>query len=124
MSELSLWLDYYDDIYSDFDSRNYAKRRVSDDFIYELRNALKYRKERMNDLVLLLLADKRDEANEKIISGSLKEFFTNRLMTSAGMCRRKLNRGIIFGIAGIVLMIGNTVAGFTSGQTLPIVSLR
>ena len=25
--DLSLWLDDYDDIYSDFDSRNYLKRR-------------------------------------------------------------------------------------------------
>jgi len=47
-------LDYYDDIYSDFDSRHYLKRRISEDFLFELRNALKYKRERVLDLLLLL----------------------------------------------------------------------
>lgn len=29
MIEINLWLDSYDDMYSDFDSRQYEKRRIS-----------------------------------------------------------------------------------------------
>jgi hypothetical protein len=65
MAELSLWLDYYDDVYADFDSRHYGKRRISDDFLFELRNALKYREERVNDLFLLLPGDKRNVSRMK-----------------------------------------------------------
>ena len=78
MNELSLWLDYYDDIYSDFDSRQYPKRRISDDFLYELKDAFKYRSERYNDIFLYLPQEKRTETTEKIISAGLKTFFINQ----------------------------------------------
>lgn len=117
-------MDDYDDIYSDFDSRNYIKRRVSEDFIHELKNALKYRKERINDLILLLPPEKRNEINEKMISGSLKEFFTGQMTFSSGKCTRKLNGGLAAGIIGIMIMIGNAIAGFKGAHTLPLISLR
>jgi hypothetical protein len=34
--DLSLWLDDYNDIYPEFDSRNYFKRRVLNDFVSEM----------------------------------------------------------------------------------------
>ena len=55
--EISLWLDSYDDIYSDFDSRHYLKRRISKDFIDELEASLKYRTGRVENLILLLPAN-------------------------------------------------------------------
>ena len=54
MAELNLWLDSYDDIYSDFDSRHYLKRRISEDFLYELRTEMKYKEHHAGDMVLLL----------------------------------------------------------------------
>ena len=124
MSELSLWLDYYDDIYSDLDSRHYGKRRISDDFLYELRNALKYKETRTNDLIFLLPADKRNEENEKVITGSLKEFFALRCGNSADKCRRKFNKGVLFGTAGIIIMIANALTGFKAPVSFPIVAVR
>lgn len=35
MSEISIWLDNYDDIFSDFDPRPYSQRSLSDDFLAE-----------------------------------------------------------------------------------------
>ena len=54
MKELELWLDSYDDIYSDFDSRHYLKRRISEDFLHELRTEMKYNEQHASDMVLLL----------------------------------------------------------------------
>lgn len=124
MTELSLWLDTYDDIYSDFDSRSYLKRRVSEDFIYELQNAFKYRKERVTDLVLLLPQEKRDEQNEMIIVASLKEFFTTHFGIHADRCKKKLKRGVFFGITGILLMALNSFASFRISHTFSLVALR
>jgi len=124
MAELSLWLDYYDDIYSDFDSRHYGKRRISDDFLFELRNALKYKEEWTNDLILLLPADKRQDMDEKMIAASLKDFFTSMYHNNADKCRRKLNRGIIFGITGIIVMIINAIIAFKEAQSFALVTLR
>jgi len=75
MTELSIWLDYYDDIYSDFDSRHYLKRRISEDFLHELRMAKKYKRERVTDLLLFLPQEKREGNSEKMIINSLKDFF-------------------------------------------------
>jgi len=124
MAELSLWLDYYDDIYSDFDSRHYGKRRISDDFLYELRNALKYKEVRITDLILLLPADKRNETDEKMIAASLKDFFSSRYGNSADKCRHKLNRGTLFGITGTIVMIVNTAIGFAGSHTFPLIAGR
>lgn len=124
MAELSLWLDYYDDIYSDFDSRHYLKRRISEDFLFELRNALKYRKERIHDLLLLLPQERRNEQNEKMIISSLKDFFNEQYHFNAEKCRRKLQRGIIWGILGIIVIIVDSLIGSLKVNSLPLSSLR
>ena len=64
MSEISLWLDNYDDIYSDFDSRHFLKRRISEDFLHELRLSKKYKRERATDLLLFMPGEKRTESSE------------------------------------------------------------
>lgn len=124
MAELSLWLDYYDDIYSDFDSRHYLKRRVSEDFLYELKNALKYKKERVNDLILLLPHEKRDEPNEKAIAESLKDFFSTQFRFHSDKCRKKRNNGIAMGIIGVLVLAINSVISFKSSHTATLVALR
>ena len=41
LSEISLIIDTYDDIFSDFDPRPYSQRALSDDFLLEARKASK-----------------------------------------------------------------------------------
>jgi hypothetical protein len=74
MAELNLWIDSYDDIYSDFDSRHFLKRRISEDFLFELRTEIKYKEGHAGDMVLLLPQERRDESAEKIIANSLIDF--------------------------------------------------
>jgi hypothetical protein len=74
MKELELWLDSYDDIYSDFDSRHYRKRRISEDFLHELRTEMKYNEQHASDMVLLLPQDFRDQTAAKIIADSRRDF--------------------------------------------------
>ena len=92
--DLSLWLDDYDDIYSDFDSRNYLKRRVSSDFINELRISLKNKNEKINDLVILLPQGKRDTSTEQKITRNLKNYFNRQLYLNTEKYNKDLKRGI------------------------------
>ncbi len=108
MAELSLWLDYYNDIYSDFDSRHYLKRRVSEDFLDELRSAMKYRMGHFDRLELLLESKKRDEQLEGVIIKSLNEFFSNRYKFEAKKCSGKMTKGFVMLVFGVLVVIANS----------------
>jgi hypothetical protein len=124
MAELSLWLDYYDDIYSDFDSRHYLKRRISEDFLHELHLAMKYKKERASGLVLLLPQEKREEDTERIIIDSLKSFFTEQFRNSYDKFRKKLNTGFGFLIAGFAVMGVNSFISFRESRSFFSIAVR
>ena len=106
MSELSIWLDAYDDIYSDFDSRNYTKRRISEDFIEELQMALKYRSDLPDSIILYLPAAQRNIAIENGIIVSLKDQIRGRYYTLIGKIRRITLRGVFLLLGGFGLMLG------------------
>lgn len=108
MAGLNLWLDSYDDIYSDFDSRHYQKRRISEDFLYELKREMKYQQDSNGDLSLLLPMEKRAEQAEAIIVSSLHEFFTGQYRFHLDKCRQKLKKGVLLLIGGIMLMLFNS----------------
>jgi hypothetical protein len=110
--DLSLWLGDYDDIYSDFDSRSYLKRRVSADFINELRSALKNKNEKINDLVLLLPQKKRDTGIEQKITRNLKDHFAFQLHSFTENYSKSLKKGIVLFITATLLMIGNSIVTF------------
>ncbi len=116
--DLSLWLDDYDDIYSNFDSRNYLKRRVSDDFINELRISLKNRSEKINDLILLLPEAKRNNIAELRITQNLKNYFNRHLHLYTEKYNKNLKRGIFLFIIAILLMIGNAVVSLQLNNNL------
>lgn len=110
MTELSLWLDHYNDIYSNFDSRNYAKRRISEDFLYELKNILKQREEKESMLVFYLPEKRRSPVDESMISGSLRQYFKKQFQLQQAHCRKKLKRGLLFLFTGMLIITGNILA--------------
>lgn len=116
--DLSLWLDDYDDIYSDFDSRNYLKRRISTDFIEELQVALKNKKEEINDLVLLLPAEKRDPLTEPKISESLKSYFHRQEIIFKQRFESSFKKGIFLLVVALFLMVVNSVISFKLQNSL------
>ena len=124
MTELNLWLDSYDDVYSDFDSRHYLKRRISDDFLHELRIEIKDREHVARDLVLLLPPERRDETAEKIIAASLVNFFAGQFRFHEDKCRVKLNKGILLLASGIITMLVNSWVNYRYEVSFPVTALR
>ena len=124
MAEINLWLDSYDDIYSDFDSRHYLKRRISEDFLHELRTEMKYKKEHAGDMVLLLPPEQRNETTEKIIADSLGDFFNSRFQFFREKCRMKLNNGILLFATGVMIMLLNTWVSFHLAASFPVLFLK
>ena len=65
---ISLILDGYEDLFSDFDPRPYSKRTLSDDFIFECKKAVRENKVEFHNLELRLLIPKyKRKTNEEVI---------------------------------------------------------
>ncbi len=72
---VSILLDSYDDIFSDFDPGAYVERILSDDFIVQLKKFAKHKSGDKMLLRLLLPANKRNEIEEKGIIERLHFYF-------------------------------------------------
>jgi len=75
MSEISLWLDNYDDIFSDFDPRSYSERSVSIDFLDEIKRASRDKETGAIELRFLIPKNLRSAEKENQIKKRLHEHF-------------------------------------------------
>ena len=99
-------IDNYDDLFSDFDIRDYSERYISSDFLNELRlRANKVKNE--NDInIIFIVGDKeRNVEYEKIIAGRLKTFFNNRYESNKNKRRKILLGMFLFELIGIIFML-------------------
>ena len=76
IAEISVWLDGYDDLFSDFDPRPYEERAVSSDFLQEARTFSKEKPAGQFELVLLVPHKLQDTERETVIIKRLHEFFS------------------------------------------------
>ena len=123
MTGINLWLDSYDDIYSDFDSRHYLTRRISEDFLAELQTEIKNSPVTRN-MILLLPAGERNEGTEKVIGSSLHKFFIGQAKLHRNQCRRKLHKGLLFLTFGVIVMLLNSWIIYRSSESFLIICLK
>ncbi len=103
-AEVSLWLDGYDDIFSDFDPRSYSQRAISDDFLAEMEKVVKDRGHGSYKLKFLLSPEARNLEYEQLIRERLRHFFGVKYHQFSKEKQRIVKRGIIFVSLGIILM--------------------
>ena len=105
---VSLWLDDYENIFSDFDPRPFSQRALSDDFLIEAKKVAHEYKTGEFDITLLVPAGKRDIPMEKIIRGRLHSYFKKKEHQISEECKETTRKGIVFTIIGIICMITAT----------------
>ncbi|OHA33169.1 MAG: hypothetical protein A2928_03070 [Candidatus Taylorbacteria bacterium RIFCSPLOWO2_01_FULL_45_15b] len=110
--EISLRLEHYDDMFSDFDIRPYSKRALSVDFLDEIKRAIRDGRYEQVELVLHIPAKEVSESHQATIrdrlSGHFKRHFDLLLKE-----KRKVRRlGVSMVILGIVSMVAATVIVF------------
>lgn len=104
-SELSIWLDTYDDIFSDFDSRPYSERTLSDDFIIEAKKMAKEKPSGKIELKLLMPEQLRNEESESVIIKSMHHHF-RRISGNIVAEKKQIEKwGMLSTACGILLMI-------------------
>jgi|SRR3989344_6968910 len=104
MSEISLVLDCYDDIFSDFDPRPYFERSLSVDLLEETERASIDKPYGELDLNFLIPLKQRDLTQESMIKKRLKEHFKKHLLSSEKEKGSIIKKGIIFTFFGVIFM--------------------
>lgn len=108
---IKLWLDSYDDLFSDFDPRPYSQRAVSDDFIGQAKKVARDHLEKAGSLLLLLPETERKQEQETAISKRLHSFFNHSRDLIKADVKRIRKRAFSFLLAGVFFML---LAGYIS----------
>ena len=101
-TEVSLILDTYDDIFSDFDPRPFSERALSEDFLTAAKRATRDKGEDL-ELQLLIPKDSRNGGHEEIIKQRLKEYFKRHYRTLLRERIKRRNRAIIMIVIGFII---------------------
>lgn len=105
LRNISIWLDTYDDIFSDFDPRPYSERVLSDDFLTEVRKVCKEKEEPIHELKLLIPAHKRNADDEVIITKRLHNQFKKNDQLYEKQYIQVFRKGVLFTLLGMLLML-------------------
>jgi hypothetical protein len=101
-SEISLVLDTYDDIFSDFDPRPFGERALSEDFLLEARRA-SYDKEDEIELRFLIPQAQRNVAHEAIIKQRMHEHFRKHKTKEEREIKEYKKQAVILIVTGTVI---------------------
>jgi hypothetical protein len=108
--EIAIALDTYDDLFSDFDIRGYGERALSKDFLDELH--VRLRRSRIKtglDIVFLIPAELRNEADEALIIERIRGFFSDRREHYRREDGKSKRRAFAFIAIGLALSIAANV---------------
>ena len=99
---ISVAIDSFDDIFSDFDPSPLTQRTLSEDFIHELRK--RYRETKRGSYAITIYAPHslKDEKAERMVIKRLKEYFNFRALQSKKQLGAIRLRGFIFAAGGIL----------------------
>ena len=120
LAEISILLDSYDDIFSDFDPSPYSERTLSDDFIVQSKKLSRNKSGNKMSLKLLLPANKRNEQEEKGIVKRLHSYFRNVHQQLEAEVRKTNKRGLVLTFIGILTMLAASYISFMKIQKLHI----
>lgn len=116
--EISIWIDRYDDVFSEFDSRPYSDRALSDDFLREVRKMVSEKSKGEVILKFNVFLDERDADSENIIINNLNSHFRHIAEDLKFERREVMKKGYVllgFGSALILSLFFVTTAMEVSG---------
>ena len=114
---INIWIDSYDEMFSDFDPRAYSSRAISDDFILQVRKISKDQYGKKMILKLLLPETARNQQNEEVISERLQHFFEINHQQLLAEKRKTRQKGSLLTIAGILLLLGASYISYLKSES-------
>lgn len=113
-SEVSLWLDTYEDIFSDFDPRPYSERAVSDDFLAESRKAFREKRSGRVELKFLIPEKERQIRTETVIKKRLKEYFQKNSDRQKQETQKAKNVVKTLLTAGLLMLLLSSIISYSN----------
>lgn len=115
--EIILLLRDYDDLFSDFDPRNYGQRALSQDFLVELKRAAADKPDAVQ-LKLIVPKQSRDVEVENLIRIRLHNHFRRHFEISEKEVSSIKRKGAFMTIGGVLmLVIAVIISFFVGGDT-------
>ncbi len=112
LREITLALDTYDDIFSDFDPRPYSQRELSEDFLKEIQRRYMEDKRGRFELHFTIPSSERDTKEEALIKKRLREHFMFMLKREEENILNTKMRGYAYIIIGAIVLLANVYAFF------------
>ena len=103
---INIWLDNYDDIFSDFDPRLYSERALSDDFLMVVRKVCNETNDSATEFVLQLPATNRNTEAELIIIKRLHTHIKQNYQRFKNLKKSIRKRATFALFIGFSLMLG------------------
>jgi hypothetical protein len=120
LAEVSILLDSYDDIFSDFDPSSYSERTLSDDFIFQVKKISGNKSRNKLSLKLLLPANIRNETDEKAIIKRLHSYFKSVHQLLESEVKKTKKKGLILTGIGSAIMIAASYISFMRPEKYPV----
>lgn len=98
--DISIAIDSWDDIFSDFDPSPLERRNLSEDFLHELRK--RYRETPRGSFALTIYCPEnlKDDVSEKLVIKRLKQYFKFRQLEYQKEINGAVGRGVLFVVIG------------------------
>ncbi len=104
LRDISIVLDTYDDIFSDFDPRPYSQRALSDDFLKEIRARYRENKAGGVEVHFILPERMRDQKTEAVVRRRLREYFAFEAKSLGETLNGIRRKGIAYTFIGAVFL--------------------
>jgi len=110
MREITITLDTYDDIFSDFDPRPYSQRELSEDFIKEIQRRYMEDKRGRFEVHFTIPFSERDAKEEALIKKRLREHFAIQMSRENEAIKSTKSRGYIYMLVGAFVLLSDAFA--------------
>ena len=117
LKEITIQLDNYDDIFSDFDPRPYHSRELSEDFIKEMRRRYLEDKRGRFEVRFTMPSSERDQKEEALIKKRLREHFASMVENENDTVSQIRSRGYIYMLIGAIVLVADVFALFALNES-------
>jgi hypothetical protein len=112
INSISIAIDTYDDIFSDFDPRDVVDRDLSEDFIKELARRHRQGVKGKYDVVIVAPKAIENQAIEKKITARLNKYFHQKYLRYKKSIDELRKRGAIYIAVGMLLLAALTLVAY------------